>query len=70
MSLIFPGANKGSNTTCKMIINMHRKKKQNKNINKHHSVHNQNGNTMQCKLIRVPILNPLHVVLGCEFETR
>ncbi len=32
-------------------------------MNKHHSVQNQNGNTME-----VPIFNLL-LVLGCEFET-
>lgn len=48
---------------------MHRNKRKTKrHINKHHSVHNQNEK-QQYKLIRPPILNLLHVVLGCEFET-
>lgn len=44
--------------------NEHAQKKQ-QHINKHQSVHKQDGNTMQtCK----PILNILNVDVGCRFE--
>lgn len=49
MSLIYRCKHKGATQHAQ-------KEKKKKDINKHHTVHNQNGNL-------------LHVVLGCEFET-